>query len=123
LSEGAVLELTLRGGCSQFRECGFCSFQPQKPPLTIERNNMSDQEIIAEALAKDLKLMISNEIEEKLKSFLEREQSELKDLFARVKEEESERLEIMIKGIKSHTDRIKALEEFTGIKDLPFETS
>ena len=84
---------------------------------------MSDQEIIAEALAKDLKLMISNEIEEKLKSFLEREQSELKDLFAKVKEEESERLEIMIKGIKSHTDRIKALEEFTGIKDLPFETS
>ena len=84
---------------------------------------MNDQEIIAEALAKDLKLMISNEIEEKLKSFLEREQSELKDLFAKVKEEESERLEIMIKGIKSHTDRIKALEEFTGIKDLPFETS
>ena len=84
---------------------------------------MSDQEIIAEALAKDLKLMISNEIEEKLKSFLEREQSELKDLFARVKEEESERLEIMLEGIKSHTDRIKALEEFTGIKDLPFETS
>ena len=84
---------------------------------------MSDQEIIAEALAKDIKLMIRNEIEEKLKSFLEREQSELKDLFAKVKEEESERLEIMIKGIKSHTDRIKALEEFTGIKDLPFETS
>ena len=84
---------------------------------------MSDQEIIAEALAKDLKLMIRNEIEEKLKSFLEREQSELKDLFARVKEEESERLEIMLEGIKSHTDRIKALEEFTGIKDLPFETS
>ena len=84
---------------------------------------MSDQEIIAESLAKDLKLMISNEIEEKLKSFLEREQSELKDLFAKVKEEESERLEIMIKGIKSHRDRIKALEEFTGIKDLPFETS
>ena len=84
---------------------------------------MSDQEIIAESLAKDLKLMISNEIEEKLKSFLEREQSELRDLFAKVKEEESERLEIMIKGIKSHRDRIKALEEFTGIKDLPFETS
>ena len=81
---------------------------------------MSDQEIIAESLAKDLKLMISNEIEEKLKSFLEREQSELKDLFARVKEEESERLEIMIKGIKSHTDRIKALEEFTGINLKPF---
>ena len=81
---------------------------------------MSDQEIIAEALAKDLKLMISNEIEEKLKSFLEREQSELKDLFAKVKEEESERLEIMIKGIKSHTDRIKELEEFTGINTKPF---
>ena len=84
---------------------------------------MSDQEIIAESLAKDLKLMISNEIEEKLKSFLEREQSELKDLFAKVKEEESERLEIMLEGISSHTERIKALEEFTGIKDLPFETS
>tara|TARA_R100000750_G_C2296032_1_gene76869 strand:- start:340 stop:585 length:246 start_codon:yes stop_codon:yes gene_type:complete len=81
---------------------------------------MSDQEIIAEALAKDLKLMISNEIEEKLKSFLEREQSELKDLFAKVKEEESERLEIMFEGIKSHTDRIKALEEFTGINTKPF---
>lgn len=81
---------------------------------------MSDQEIIAESLAKDLKLMISNEIEEKLKSFLEREQSELKDLFARVKEEESERLEIMLEGISSHTDRIKALEEFTGINTKPF---
>ena len=81
---------------------------------------MSDQEIIAESLAKDLKLMISKEIEEKLNSFLKREQSELKDLFAKVKEEESERLEIMLKGIKSHTDRIKELEEFTGINTKPF---
>jgi gas vesicle protein len=89
-------------------------------PLTIERNNMSDQEIIAEALAKDIKLMIRNEIDSRLDNFLEREQSELKDLFAKVKEEESERLEIMIKGIKSHTDRIKELEEFTGIKTKPF---
>ena len=81
---------------------------------------MSDQEIIAKSLAKDLKLMISNEIEEKLNTFLEREQNELKDLFAKVKEEESERLEIMLKGIKSHTDRIKELEEFTGINSKPF---
>jgi len=81
----------------------------------------SEHEIIAEALAKDLKLMIRNEIDARFDNFLEREQSELKDLFAKVKEEESGRLEIMIEGIKSHTDRIKA--EFTGIKDLPFETS
>tara|TARA_Y100001951_G_scaffold55555_1_gene44082 strand:+ start:299 stop:544 length:246 start_codon:yes stop_codon:yes gene_type:complete len=81
---------------------------------------MSDQEIIAKSLAKDLKLMISNEIEEKLNTFLEREQNELKDLFAKVKEEESERLEIMLTGIKSHTDRIKELEEFTGINSKPF---
>ena len=81
---------------------------------------MSDQEIIAKSLAKDLKLMISNEIEEKLNTFLEREQNELKDLFAKVKEEESERLEIMLTGIKSHTDRIKKLEEFTGINSKPF---
>ena len=81
---------------------------------------MSDQEIIAKSLAKDLKLMISNEIEEKLNTFLEREQNELKDLFAKVKEEESERLEIMLTGIKSHTDRIKELEDFTGINSKPF---
>ena len=79
-----------------------------------------EKEIIAEALAKDLKLMIRNEIDSRFDNFLEREQNELKDLFAKVKEEESERLEIMIKGIKSHTTRIKELEEFTGIKDLPF---
>ena len=84
---------------------------------------MSDQEIIAESLAKDLKLMIRNEIDTLTNSILERDQSELKDLFARVKEEEAERLDLMLKGIASHTDRIKALEEFTGIKDLPFETS
>jgi len=89
-------------------------------PSYFERNNMSDQEIIAETLAKDIKLMIRNEIDRLLNSFLEREESELKDLFAKVKEEESERLEIMMKGIKSHTDRIKALEEFTGINTLPF---
>jgi hypothetical protein len=81
---------------------------------------MSDQEIIAEALAKDLKLMIRNEIDARFDNFLEREQNELKDLFAKVKEEESERLEIMIKGISSHTTRIKELEEFTGINALPF---
>jgi len=74
---------------------------------------MSDQEIIAETLAKDIKLMIRNEIDRLLNSFLEREESELKDLFAKVKEEESERLEIMM-------NRIKALEEFTGINTLPF---
>ena len=79
-----------------------------------------EKEIIAEALAKDLKLMIRNEIDSRFDNFLEREQNELKDLFAKVKEEESERLEIMIKGIKSHTDRIKELEEFTGINLKPF---
>ena len=79
-----------------------------------------EKEIIAEALAKDIKLMIRNEIDSRFDNFLEREQSELKDLFAKVKEEESERLEIMIKGIKSHTTRIKELEEFTGINLKPF---
>ena len=79
-----------------------------------------EKEIIAESLAKDLKLMISNEIDSRFDNFLEREQNELKDLFAKVKEEESERLEIMIKGIKSHTERIKDLEEFTGINLKPF---
>ena len=80
----------------------------------------SEHQLIAESLAKDLKLMISNEIDARFDNFLEREQNELKDLFAKVKKEESERLEIMIKGIKSHTDRIKELEEFTGINTIPF---
>ena len=80
----------------------------------------SEHQLIAESLAKDLKLMISNEIDARFDNFLEREQKELKDLFAKVKKEESERLEIMIKGIKSHTDRIKELEEFTGINATPF---
>ena len=80
----------------------------------------SEQEIIAESLAKDLKLMISNEIDSRFDNFLEREQNELKDLFSKVKKEEVERLDLMLEGIKSHTTRIKKLEEFTGINALPF---
>ena len=64
--------------------------------------------------------MISNEIDSRFDNFLEREQNELKDLFAKVKKEEVERLDLMLEGIKSHTTRIKELEEFTGINLKPF---
>ena len=66
---------------------------------------------IAKALLKDIRLMISSEVDAKLDGFLEREQEELKALFAKVKEEESERINLMLEGIKSHTARIKSLEE------------
>ena len=70
---------------------------------------------IAQALLKDIRLMISSEVDAKLDSFLEREQEELKALFAKVKEEESERINLMLEGIKSHTARIKSLECAMGI--------
>jgi len=108
MSEQKTIKVAKRAAC------------PEVDDNTPREELDSEQEIIAESLAKDLKLMISNEIDSRFDNFLEREQNELKDLFAKVKKEESERLEIMIKGISSHTDRIKKLEEFTGINLKPF---
>ena len=73
---------------------------------------MSEEEMeIAKALLKDIKLMIASEVDAKLNGFLEREQSELQDLFAKVKKEDAERIEIILEGVKSHTSRIKDLEQ------------
>jgi gas vesicle protein len=66
---------------------------------------------IAKALLKDIRLMISSEVDAKLNDFLKREQSEIMELFARVKEEEAVRIKMMLEGIKNHTARIEALEE------------
>jgi rRNA-processing protein FCF1 len=66
---------------------------------------------IAKALLKDIRLMVSKEVDAKLDSFLKREEEELKALFAKVKEEESERIKLMLEGIKKHTIRIKFLEQ------------
>ena len=66
---------------------------------------------IAKALLKDIKLMIASEVDAKLNGFLEREQSELQDLFAKVKKEDAERIELILEGVKSHTSRIKDLEQ------------
>ena len=73
---------------------------------------MSEEEMeIAKALLKDIKLMIASEVDAKLNGFLEREQSELQDLFAKVKKEDAERIELILEGVKSHTSRIKDLEQ------------
>jgi len=72
---------------------------------------MDNQEIIAKSLAKDIKLMISNEIDAKLNRFLAREETELEDLFARIKEEEAEWRLNLLEGIKTHTARIEKLEK------------
>ena len=73
---------------------------------------MSEEEMeIAKAFLKDIKLMIASEVDAKLNGFLEREQSELQDLFAKVKKEDAERIEIILEGVKSHTSRIKNLEQ------------
>jgi len=108
MSEQKTIKVAKRAAC------------PEVDDNTPREELDSEHQLIAESLAKDLKLMISNEIDARFDNFLEREQDELKDLFAKVKKEESERLEIMIKGISTHTDRIKKLEEFTGINALPF---
>jgi len=108
MSEQKTIKVAKRAAC------------PEVDDNTPREELDSEHQLIAESLAKDLKLMISNEIDARFDNFLEREQKELKDLFAKVKKEESERLEIMIKGISTHTDRIKKLEEFTGINALPF---
>jgi len=108
MSEQKTIKVAKRAAC------------PEVDDNTPREELDSEHQLIAESLAKDLKLMISNEIDARFDNFLEREQKELKDLFAKVKKEESERLEIMIKGISSHTDRIKELEEFTGINAIPF---
>ena len=54
---------------------------------------------------------IEDLIEEKLNSFLKREQSELQDLFFKVKKEDAERIDLILEGVKSHTARIEKLEE------------
>jgi len=108
MSEQKTIKVAKRAAC------------PEVDDNTPREELDSEHQLIAESLAKDLKLMISNEIDARFDNFLAREQDELKDLFAKVKKEESERLELMIKGISTHTDRIKKLEEFTGINALPF---
>tara|TARA_R110002110_G_scaffold160419_1_gene358837 strand:- start:918 stop:1148 length:231 start_codon:yes stop_codon:yes gene_type:complete len=71
---------------------------------------MEDQEIIAKSLAKDIKLMISKEIDAKLDDFLEREEEELTALFSNIKKEEAEWRLNLLEGLKTHTARIKKLE-------------
>jgi len=77
-----------------------------------------DYNIIAKALLKDIKLMIASEVDTRINDFLEREQSELQDLFAKVKKEDAERIESILEGVKSHTSRIKELEDFTTGLDI-----
>tara|TARA_R100000656_G_scaffold119449_2_gene93334 strand:+ start:660 stop:890 length:231 start_codon:yes stop_codon:yes gene_type:complete len=72
---------------------------------------MEDQEIIAKSLAKDIKLMISKEIDAKLDDFLEREEVELTEMFASIKKEEAEWRLDLLEGLKTHTARIEKLEE------------
>ena len=72
---------------------------------------MEDQEIIAKSLAKDIKVMISKEIDAKLDDFLEREEVELTEMFASIKKEEAEWRLDLLEGIKTHTARIEKLEE------------
>ncbi len=76
---------------------------------------MEDQEIIAKSLAKDIKLMISKEIDAKLEDFLEREEVELTEMFASIKKEEAEWRLDLLEGIKTHTARIEKLEEHASI--------
>ena len=63
---------------------------------------MNEAEIVA---------IIHREIDTKLDSFLDREEKELEDLFAKVKSEDAERINIILEGVRSHTARLKALEE------------
>lgn len=72
---------------------------------------MEDQEIIAKSLAKDIKVMISKEIDAKLDDFLEREEVELTEMFASIKKEEAEWRLDLLEGLKTHTARIEKLEE------------
>ena len=72
---------------------------------------MEDQEIIAKSLAKDIKVMIGKEIDAKLDDFLEREEEELTALFSNIKKEEAEWRLNLLEGFKTHTARIKKLEE------------
>ena len=72
---------------------------------------MEDQEIIAKSLAKDIKVMISKELDAKLDDFLEREEVELTEMFASIKKEEAEWRLDLLEGLKTHTARIEKLEE------------
>tara|TARA_Y100000296_G_C5150104_1_gene245930 strand:- start:116 stop:313 length:198 start_codon:yes stop_codon:yes gene_type:complete len=63
---------------------------------------MNEAEIVA---------IVHREIDTKLNSFLKREEKELEDLFAKVKSEDAERINIILEGVRSHTARLKALEE------------
>tara|TARA_Y100001951_G_C11096651_1_gene159682 strand:- start:178 stop:501 length:324 start_codon:yes stop_codon:yes gene_type:complete len=69
-----------------------------------------DQQELALLLVGCIREFISNEIDAKLDNFLKREEKELQDLFAKVKEEEAERIVLMLEGVKSHTKRIESME-------------
>ena len=49
-------------------------------------------------------------IDQKVEDFLVREEKQMVDLFDRVKQEEADRLNQLLEGIKTHTARISALE-------------
>ena len=50
-------------------------------------------------------------IDQKVEDFLVREEKQMVDLFDRVKQEEAERMDQLLKGIQTHTTRISILEK------------
>ena len=58
----------------------------------------------------DIRSYIHQEVDHLVEAFLVREEKEIKDLFAQVKEEEADRITQLLEGIKTHTARIVALE-------------
>ena len=70
---------------------------------------MNEAEIVA-IIHREIDTKLSL-LDSELDSFLKREEKELEDLFAKVKSEDAERINIILEGVRSHTARLKALEE------------
>jgi gas vesicle protein len=79
--------------------------------MSKEEIDLDEEQIqLARDLSAEIKSMITREVNAVLDDFLKREQSEIMELFAKVKEEEAERINLILEGVKSHTDRITSLE-------------
>ena len=64
----------------------------------------------------EIRSMVIKEVKSVLDSFLEREESELTEMFSSIKTEENKWRVDLLEGVKSHTARIEKLEKWDGNK-------
>ena len=117
---------------SGFHEYGFARFlefmaenldweerqvRPENPEAKMVMHSvdmevrLQDLEKKHQDLKKEVKSMVKKEVKSVLDSFLEREESELTEMFSSIKSEETKWKLNLLAGFKTHTVRIEKLEK------------